>query len=100
VPREGTIGLGNCAGVPVGARNKRLAFEFLNFRLDPEVQREFSLGYKCSPGRPDIAGWPPDYAAVQITTEAQMARIEFPDSETIGRRRRDWALRWQEIMAG
>lgn len=99
IPKEGTIGLANCAGIPVGARNKRLAYEFLNFRLDKDVQREFSLGYKSSPGRPDITDWPADFASVQITTEDQMRSVEFPDSAEIARRRRDWTLRWQEIMA-
>lgn len=27
-----------------------------------------------------------------------MAAIDFPDSELIARRRRDWTLKWQEIM--
>ena len=99
VPQDGTIGLANCAAVPVGAKNKRLAMEFLNFRLDPEVQREFNLGYKTSPARPDI-DWPEDFKSVQITTEAQMAAIDFPDNAIIGAKRREWSMRWQEIMAG
>ena len=98
VPKEGTIGLGNCAGVPVGAKNKKLAYEFLNFRLDRDVQREFSLEYHSSPGRPDISDWPKEFAEVQIVTEKQMAGLEFPDSEVIGRRRREWTLKWQETM--
>jgi putative spermidine/putrescine transport system substrate-binding protein len=100
VPKEGTIGLANCGAVPVGAANKKLAFEFLNFRLDPEVQHDFNLGYFSSPGRPDIADWPAEFKATQITTEAQMASIDFPDSEMIGKKRREWTLRWQEIMGG
>jgi putative spermidine/putrescine transport system substrate-binding protein len=99
VPNDGTIGLGNCAGVPVGASNKKLAFEFLNFRLDPEVQHNFNLGYFSSPARPDITDWPQEFKETQIVTEEQMARIEFPDSDTIGKKRREWTLRWQEIMA-
>lgn len=98
IPKEGTIGLGVGSAVPVGARNKRLAYEFLNFRLEPEVQRAFCLGYKCGPGRPDITGWPAGFAEAQITTEAQMAAVDFPDSEVIARRRREWTLKWQEIM--
>lgn len=98
IPKEGTIGLGNCAAVPVGASNKKLAFEFLNWRLDPEVQFNFHTGYYSSPGRPDITGWSDAYKAAQITTEAQMASIAFPDSEVISQRRRDWTRRWQEIM--
>lgn len=99
IPREGTIGLANCGAVPVGARNKKLAFEFLNFRLDADVQRAFNLAYFSSPGRPDITDWPDAFKAAQITTQAQMDAIEFPDSEVIGSRRRDWARRWQEVMA-
>ena len=100
IPKEGTIGLGNCAGVPVGAANKKLAFEFLNWRLDPEIQFNFHNGYYSSPGRPDITGWSDAFKAAQITTEAQMAGIDFPDSEVIAQRRRDWTRRWQEIMGG
>lgn len=99
IPKEGTIGLANCGAVPVGARNKKLAFEFLNFRLDPEVQFNFNLGYFSSPGRPDITGWPDAFKASQITTQAQMDSIDFPDSEIIGQRRRDWTRKWQEVMA-
>lgn len=98
IPKEGTIGLANCAAVPIGASNKKLAFEFLNFRLDPEVQRAFNLAYFSSPGRPDIADWPKEFAETQIVTEKQMAAIDFPDSELIGRKRREWTLKWQEIM--
>jgi putative spermidine/putrescine transport system substrate-binding protein len=99
IPKEGTIGLGVGSAVPVGARNKRLAYEFMNFRLEPDIQRAFCLAYKAGPGRRDIRDWPADFAAAQIVTEAQMAAIDFPDSELIARRRRDWTLKWQEIMA-
>jgi putative spermidine/putrescine transport system substrate-binding protein len=100
IPKEGTIGLGNCGAVPVGANNKKLAFEFLNYRLDAEIQFNFHTAYYSSPGRPDITGWSDSYKASQITTEAQMAAIEFPNSEIIGQRRRDWTRRWQEVMGG
>ncbi len=100
IPKEGTIALANCAGVPVGAANKKLAYEFLNFRLDPEVQRNFSLAYHSSPGRPDIGDWPKAFAETQIVTERQMAGVEFPDSAVIGSKRREWTMRWQEIMGG
>ncbi len=97
--KEGTIGLANCAGVPVGAANKKLAYEFLNFRLDREVQFNFHNSYFSSPGRPDITEWSAEYKSQQITTEEQMAATDFPDSELIGRKRREWTTRWQEIMA-
>jgi putative spermidine/putrescine transport system substrate-binding protein len=98
IPKEGTIGLANCAGIPVGANNKKLAFEFLNWRLDRDVQREFNLGYFSSPGRPDIDGWPPAFAETQIVTQKQMDGIDFPDSEVITAKRREWTMKWQEVM--
>ena len=99
IPKEGTIGLANCACVPVGTTNKKLAFEFINFRLDPEVQRAFHLAYHSSPGRPDITDWPADYAATQIVTEQKMAGVDFPDSAVIGSKRSEWTRKWQEIMS-
>ena len=98
IPKEGTIALGNCSAVPIGAANKKLAFEFLNFRLEPEVQRAFCLAYFASPGRMDIGDWPEAFAASQITTDAKMGQMVFPDEQLISREQRAWTLRWQEIM--
>jgi putative spermidine/putrescine transport system substrate-binding protein len=98
IPKEGTIALGNCSAVPVGAANKKLAYEFLNFRLEPEIQRAFCLAYFASPGRMDIGDWPAEFAASQITTSQKMDSMIFPDEQLIAREQRTWTLRWQEIM--
>jgi putative spermidine/putrescine transport system substrate-binding protein len=98
IPKEGTIALGNCSAVPVGAANKKLAFEFLNFRLEPEIQRAFCMSYFASPGRMDIPDWPEAFAASQITTAQKMDTMVFPDEQLISREQRAWTLRWQEIM--
>ena len=76
--RRARSGWPTAPAVPVGADNKKLAFEFINFRLDPEVQRAFYLAYHSSPGRPDITDWPADFAATQIVTEQKMAERRFP----------------------
>lgn len=99
IPQEGVIGLFDCCAIPVGARNKRLAYEFLNFRLEPEIQRAFSLAYFSSPSRPDIADWPAAFRETQILSQEQYDRIQWPSSETIGAQRGAWTRRWQEIMA-
>jgi putative spermidine/putrescine transport system substrate-binding protein len=98
IPAEGVIGLLDVACVPVGAKNKKLAYEFLNWRLDPAVQRAWALAYFSSPTRPGVE-LPAKFAARQIVTQEQIAKTQFPDSETIGARRKDWTLKWQEIMA-
>ncbi|GGE31850.1 spermidine/putrescine ABC transporter substrate-binding protein [Agaricicola taiwanensis] len=99
IPTEGVNALCDVAAIPVGATNKKLAYEFLNFRLEKETQRAFSLAYHSSPGRGDIEDWPAEFAASQVVTQAQMDKLKFPDSALIGERRKDWTLRWQEIMA-
>jgi putative spermidine/putrescine transport system substrate-binding protein len=99
IPKEGTIALANCCAVPIGAANKKLAFEFINFRLDPEIQRAFCLAYQASPGRPDMTDWPATFVEQQVTTEAKMATMVFPDDQLIARKQREWTLQWQEIMS-
>lgn len=100
IPKEGTIGLADVSAIPIGAANKKLAFEFLNYRLNPEAQRAFCLAYHASPARPDLADLPADFRDTEIVTEQQMATLDLPDSDVIGRKRNDWVMRWQEIMAG
>lgn len=100
IPKEGTIGLADVSAIPIGASNKKLAFEFLNFRLDPEAQHSFCTGYFASPARPDITGWSDDFKETQITTEAQMKQLDLPDSAMLGKERNPWVLKWKEIMAG
>jgi spermidine/putrescine-binding protein len=100
IPDEGTIGIAGVSAVPVGATNKKMAFEFINFRLNPEIQRAFCLGYFSSPARPDITDWPAAFADSQITTQAKMDRLELPDAVVLGKQRNAWVLKWKEIMAG
>jgi len=98
-PKEGVIGNIDSACVPVGAKNKKLAYEFVNFWMDKETQRAFALAYFCSPGRGDIADWPKEFAETQVVRPDQIGKVQFPDQEVIGAKRREWTMRWQEIMA-
>jgi hypothetical protein len=67
--------------------------------LTPEIQRDWCLAYFCSPGRGDISGWPKEFAESQIVTPKQFERVTLPDLDAIGAKRKDWTLRWQEVMA-
>ena len=98
IPQEGVIGLFDVACVPVGAKNKKLAYEFLNYRLDKDVQREWALAYFTSPTRGDVTDLPPKFAASQIVTKEKMAKPQFPDSNVSGHAAATDA-EWQEIMA-
>lgn len=98
IPKEGSMGEADVAAIPVGIKNKKLAYEFVNFRLSKEVQRAFCLAYFIGPSRNDITDWPKDFAAEQITTEQQVNSLVFPDDEKVAAKRKEWTLRWQEIM--
>ena len=97
-PKEGVYGLASCSSIPIGTKNKKLAYEFLNFRISQEVQREFCLGYHISPTRGDITDWPDWFAQTQFITEESWERVNIADPETIGAKRGEWTVKWQEIM--
>jgi len=97
VSTNGAFGLAECTAIPIGAANKKLAYEFLNFRLDPEVQKQFSMAQHMGPGRKDV-DLPPEFANQQLATEAKMAEVFWPDNQIVAARRRDWTLKWQEVM--
>jgi putative spermidine/putrescine transport system substrate-binding protein len=99
VPREGVIANIDSASVPIGAKNKKLAYEFINFMLEPATQRAWCIAYFCSPGRGDLTDWPKGFTDAQIVTKEQFEAVKLPDLDAIGVNRRDWTLRWQEIMA-
>ena len=98
VPKEGVIANIDSASVPIGAKNKKLAYEFINFWLEPAMQRAWSIAYHCSPGRGDIGDWPKAFAESQIVTPKQFELVRLPDLDAIGANRKDWSLKWQEIM--
>lgn len=98
IPKEGVFGLVDLAGIPSGAEHKDLAYEFLNFRLSEEVQRDFSLAYHSGPSR-NLQDMPEEFLERQIATKEKIEQTIWPDMETIGEKRTEWTLRWQEIMA-
>lgn len=100
IPKEGTFALPDCGGIPVGATNKKLAFEFFNHRLDPEIQKAFGAAYFIGPGRPDLQGLPETYVSQQVTTEQKMGSMVFIDQQYFADQQRGWIQRWQEVMAG
>ena len=98
VPKEGVIANIDTAAVPVGAKNKKLAYEFINFMLDRDSQRAWCIAYFCSPGRGDITDWPKGFAGNADRDREAVRLGQASDLEAIGNDRKDWTLRWQEIM--
>lgn len=99
MPKEGTLPLVSASAIPIGAVEKELAFEWVNFRLEPEIHRNFCLGYEMGPSRRDMGNdWPDYFKADQITTEEEINRLANSQPNLIAASKGDWAMRWQEIM--
>lgn len=98
-PKEGTMALALASAIPIGSQNKELAYKFVNFTLEPDVQKAFCTAYHSGPARGDIKDWPAAFAEQQITTVEEMNRTAFPDIEYLAGQRRKITDTWQDIMA-
>jgi putative spermidine/putrescine transport system substrate-binding protein len=93
-PKEGTVPLIATLNVPIGARNRDLAFQFVNFWLEKASQEAWVTGYKVGSARPDI-NVPDEVRARQITTEADLDALLLPDLTTLSARLPEWGARWE-----
>lgn len=99
VPTEGSVALTNALVIPKGAANPDLAYQFIDFWLRPEVQRDWALSYFVGPGRPDV-DLPEDFRQSHVTTEEKLASLIQPDYEYIAANREEWTVRWRRIFSG
>ena len=93
VPKEGVIANIDSAAVPVGAKNKKLAYEFINFHAgsgDPArmVPRVFLQSRPRRPHR--LAEGVRRHADRDGASSS--TRSSLPDLEAIGNNRKDWTL--------
>lgn len=88
------------SAIPIAAREKELAFEWVNFRLDPEMQREFTTAYNISPASKLDFDWPQSFKDAQILTEQQVANLVFLDADYLAAQTPDWTIKWKEIIGG
>ncbi|MDR7521719.1 MAG: ABC transporter substrate-binding protein [Armatimonadota bacterium] len=97
IPKEGTVGLVNTLNVPVGAKNKELAYEFINFWLSKEMQEKWAQAYTVGTARVDTV-LPPEHSQRHVTSIRQLKTLKIPDFLYIGQKRSEWAERWKKIM--
>jgi putative spermidine/putrescine transport system substrate-binding protein len=95
IPKEGTLAITNSFGVPKTARNKTLAYEFVNFYLDRAQQEAFAKKIYYAPTNRDVT-LPPEYAGrVAVGLEA-IGKLRFPDEEYLAQARGAWVERWNK----
>lgn len=99
VPSEGSVALVNSLIIPKGAENPELAYEFINFWLEPEVQREWSLGYNVGPTQPGIE-LPEDFQQEHVASTEDLEQLLQPDYEYISQNRPQWTEQWRRIFSG
>jgi putative spermidine/putrescine transport system substrate-binding protein len=99
VPKEGSIFLLDTVNVPAGARNKPLAYKFLNWWLSAEVQRRWALAYTVGSARAGVS-FPTDHRQAHISSIAQVRKFRNVDPVYIGEKRPEWAEMWKRIMVG
>jgi putative spermidine/putrescine transport system substrate-binding protein len=93
-PKEGTVPLIATLNVPVGAENKELALQFVNFWLEKTSQEAWVTGYKVGSARPDI-DVSDEVRSRQITTEADLNALLLPDLTALSARLPEWGARWE-----
>lgn len=94
LPEEGSIPLVATLNVPVGAQNKELALEFVNFFLDKLSQERWVDGYKVGSARTDIEV-PEAVRDRKITTQADLEGLYLPDLSSLATNLSDWGMRWE-----
>ncbi|MDH0910497.1 ABC transporter substrate-binding protein [Rhizobium pusense] len=98
-PKEGTIPLVATLNVPIGARNKDMAYRFVNFFLEKSSQEAWVTGYNVGSARTDIEV-PDAVRARQITTEADLKTLLLPDLSGLAAKLPEWGARWErEVIA-
>jgi len=97
IPKEGSILLVNTLNVPIGAKSKDLAYEFVNFWLSREMQEKWALAYTVGTARVDLK-LPDEHRRRHVTSLEQFKVLKFPDFLYIAQKRSEWAERWKRIM--
>ncbi|MDR7543779.1 MAG: ABC transporter substrate-binding protein [Armatimonadota bacterium] len=98
VPKEGSIFLLVTTSVPIGARNKPLAYKFINWWLNAETQRRWALAYTVGSARGGIS-FPTEHRQAHISSVAQVRKFKSVDPVYLGEKWPEWTETWKRIMA-
>ncbi len=95
IPKEGTIPVANAFVVPKTAKNKDMAYKFINYFLEPATQQTwaekifYGMSNKNAKVGDDVARRIP-YGAEQIKA------LKFPDQATLDKNKGAWVERWNK----
>lgn len=94
---EGNFAIFSTANIAAKSEQQDLAHAFINWRLDPVVQRELALstGDAAVNAKTDLKAEEAKYAA---HGEAQIAALRKPDYRAMIAAKADWEKRWNAIF--
>ncbi len=94
-PKEGTMAVSNIWVVPKAAKNKELAYKFIDFYLQVEQQQAWAENIYYSPTNKNVK-LAPDKAARVIYGPEQISKMRLPDAEVLATDRPKWVERWNK----
>lgn len=96
-PVEGAVGGMNGFVLPTGSPNEDLAYQFLNFALDPESQAVF--GNQMFYGMSNLdTPYSDQFLANQPGDSVDFSTIVFPDHHAMAAKQAQWQAVWEEIF--
>ena len=98
-PKEGAIALAVTLNVVKGAKNARLANEFINYMLDHEAQQVWADSFKFGPYNKTVKLAPAIAGKVPYGLE-QIGKLIKIDWDTANVMRREWTERWNKEIEG
>ena len=94
-PKEGTMAVSNIWVVPKAAKNKDLAYKFINFYLEVEQQKAWAENIYYSPTNKNVK-LAPETASRVIYGPDQISKMRLPDAEVIAMERPKWVEQWNK----
>jgi putative spermidine/putrescine transport system substrate-binding protein len=95
IPQEGTIPIANAFVVPKTGKNKDLAYKFINYYLEPEVQSVWAEKIFYGPANQEAKV--SDAVANRIPYGVEKIRsLKFPDQAVIDKNKAAWVERWNK----
>jgi putative spermidine/putrescine transport system substrate-binding protein len=95
IPSEGIYGNMDYFGVPKGAPNKELAFEFIDFALAPESQKRSGVGLHYGPTNDQVTFSGAEAERV-IWTPEQLQEVHFEDAQYAAEHSDEWTEKWNK----
>lgn len=96
-PREGAIGILPTFSIPIGARSKALAEQYMDRALGVEAQRCFAERQFAGPTNRRVEL--PDELARLVPYRDSVERMYFPPPEVVARNLPAWTERWNREIA-